>query len=87
MLFDIVRELNEEIHAMVNSGMPAKMVPRVYGCTDGTVVEILFMDMVAWNSSNWVHQSGDEEVALEAVKNHVRARIMDHLATLYNIQF
>jgi hypothetical protein len=87
MLFDIVRELNEEIHMMVNAGKPARMVPRVFGCTDGTVVEITFMDMVLWNSNEWTHQTGDEDAALEAVKNHIRARITDHLNTLYNIQF
>ena len=46
MLFDIVRELNDQMNLMVNEGMPGRTVPMLFGTTDGYNVHITFMDQL-----------------------------------------
>lgn len=87
MLFDIVREINDQMTLMVNEGMPGRTVPLLYGVTDGYNVSITFMDQTVWDSTNWKFTTDDEPRELALVAEHIRERITDHLTRLYNIQF
>jgi hypothetical protein len=87
MLFDIVRELNDQITIMVNDGMPGRTKPMLYGMTDGYNVHITFMDQMVWDSTNWKYDTEDESFEMKRIKEHIRARITEHLTSLYNIQF
>lgn len=87
MLFDIVRELNEQMTMMLHDGMPGKRVPLLVGITDGYDVSIQFMDRTVWNSSEWEYRSNDEAVEIAWIKEHIQECITDQLTMLYNIQF
>lgn len=87
MLFDIVRELNDQMNLMVNEGMPGRTVPMLFGTTDGYNVHITFMDKVVWDSTTWAYETDDEATELKRIKSHIRERITEHLTLLYNIQF
>lgn len=87
MLFDIVRELNDQMNLMVNEGMPGRTVPMLFGTTDGYNVHITFMDQLVWSNTDWKFESEDEATELKRVKAHIRERITEHLTRLYNIQF
>lgn len=87
MLFDIVRELNDQMNLMVKGGMPGRTVPLLFGTTDGYNVNITFMDQLVWSNANWNFETEDEARELSRVKEHIRERITDHLNSLYNIQF
>lgn len=87
MLFDIVREINDQMNLMVNEGMPGRTVPLLFGVTDGYNVHITFMDQPVWSSVDWKFDSDDEASELEKVKAHIRERITEHLSRLYSIQF
>lgn len=87
MLFDIVREINDQMTLMVNEGMPGRSVPLLFGTTDGYNVHITFMDKVVWDSTTWTYETEDEPTELARIKAHIRERITEHLTMLYNIQF
>lgn len=87
MLFDILRELNDQMTLMVNEGMPGRSFPLLFGTTDGYNVQITFMDHTVWDSVSWKYETEDEARELERIKTHIRERITEHLTRLYNIQF
>lgn len=87
MLFDILREINDQMTLMVNEGMPGRTIPLLFGTTDGYNVQITFMDHVVWDNTSWKFATEDEAYELEKMKAHIRDRITDHLTRLYNIQF
>ncbi len=94
MLFDLVRKLNDEITLNINEGMPGKNFPCLYGVTDGYNAHITFMDQTVWDSSVWKYERDpsvptDADIAYEIgrIETHIKARVMDHLTRLYNIQW
>lgn len=87
MIFDIIREINDNMNMMVNEGMPGKTRPLLFGTTDGYNVHITFMDQLVWDSTTWKFNTEDEEYELGRVKAHIQERITEHLTRLYNIQF
>ena len=87
MLFDIVRELNDQMNLMVNEGMPGRTVPMLFGTTDGYNVHITFMDKVLWDSSTWKYETEDESRELLRISRHIKDGISEHLTALYHIQF
>lgn len=94
MLFDIIRNLNEEITALLNKGMPGPVSPKIIATTDGYNVSIYFIDRVVWDSTEWVYKdypNMTESEAVEAetrrIQSHIKKSISDYLTSLYDIQW
>lgn len=91
MLFDVIKKLNDEIRGMI-----PRSPPRIFGMTDGNVVQITFMDKVVWDSSDWLEDGdtkyhfGDEaKVAheLSCIEAHIKRKVSEHLMELFEIQW
>ncbi len=95
MLFDILRKLNDEITMFLNEGMPGKTVPLLIATTDGYNATIHFCDRVVWESHKWMTadypdnmSDGEKELReLELIEADIKAKVMDYLSRLYNIQW
>lgn len=94
MLFDVIRNLNEQITVFLNEGMPGPMVPKVIATTDGFNATIHFIDRVVWDSTTWTFRDypgmDESEAALAEgarIEAHIKQGISDYLTQLYNIQW
>lgn len=91
MLYDVIKKLNDEIRDRVD-GSPS----RIFGITDGDVVQITFMDKIVWDSSEWVededtqyHLGDDAKLAYELslIESQIKKRVAEHLMDLFEIQW
>lgn len=94
MLFDVLNKLNDELREMVRGRIDP--MPRIIGVTDGDSVQIMFLDKVVWDSTNWTDSVdlkfvfGEEakvQHELDRIEAHIKDAVMDYLLQLFEIQW